>query len=74
MRKAWSNHVNETYRKTKKKNKDITRREAMKLASETWPKEKAKLERKRKREEKKVNKAKQDCNAAKTTKRKKPDS
>ena len=74
MRKAWSNHVNETYRKTKKKNKDITRREAMKLASETWPKEKAKLERKRKREEKKEKKTKQDCNDASKVKRKKLDS
>ena len=43
MRKAWSEHVNETYRKQKRKNKEITRREAMKIASESWPNKKRNL-------------------------------
>ena len=68
MRKAWSEHVNETYRKQKRKNKEITRREAMKIASESWPKQKAKLERKRKREEK----SKKDDTQPKNLKRSKP--
>ena len=56
MRKRWGEHVNKVYEKLKRKAKrdktTITRREAMKVASESWPKEKAKILRKMKKEEK----------------------
>ena len=53
MRKHWATHVNETYEKLKRKYKrekkgTITRREAMKFASETWPKKKKKIMKKEK--------------------------
>tara|TARA_B100001765_G_scaffold205226_1_gene161441 strand:+ start:338 stop:532 length:195 start_codon:yes stop_codon:yes gene_type:complete len=40
-----------------KKKKKCTHREAMALASETWPKEKLKLQRKQQREQRKLEKA-----------------
>jgi len=50
MRKAWTNHVAVTRRKGNRGKKTMTHREAMKAASSTWPKEKAKLIRRQKRE------------------------
>lgn len=58
MRSEWQAHVKRTQEKlNRRKKKDETRvgwRESMKIASESWPKEKLKLERKRKREQKKA--------------------
>ena len=53
MRKAWTNHVAATRVKGNRGARSMTHREAMKAASETWPKEKAKLIRRQKREGKK---------------------
>ena len=53
MRKAWTDYVAKTRRKGNRGKNTMTHREAMKEASLTWPKEKAKLQRKRKRECKK---------------------
>ena len=53
MRKAWTNHVAVTRKKGNRGARSMTHREAMKAASETWPKEKAKLIRRQKRECKK---------------------
>jgi hypothetical protein len=50
MRKAWTNHVAVTRKKGNRGKSVMTHREAMKAASETWPKEKAKLIRRQKRE------------------------
>ena len=49
MRKAWTNHVAEVRRKGNRGKKTMTYREAMQAASQSWPKTKAKLERKTKR-------------------------
>ena len=54
LRSEWFKHVSDTHKKLKRKNKETTRRDAMKAASETWPKVKIKLERKAKRERKKL--------------------
>lgn len=56
MRKAWTDHVSETRRKGNRGKNTMSHREAMKAASETWPKAKAKLERKLKREKKSASK------------------
>jgi hypothetical protein len=53
MRKAWTTHVAETRRKGNRGKKTMSHREAMRAASVTWPKAKAKLERKLKRDGKK---------------------
>ena len=50
MRKAWTNHVAVTRKKGNRGASTMTHREAMKAASGTWPKEKAKLIRRQKRE------------------------
>tara|TARA_B100000029_G_C17502653_1_gene933215 strand:- start:682 stop:918 length:237 start_codon:yes stop_codon:yes gene_type:complete len=50
MRKAWINHVAVTRRKGNRGKKTMTHHEAMKVASGTWPKEKAKIMRRLKRE------------------------
>ena len=50
MRKAWTNHVAVTRKKGNRGKGTMTHREAMKAASGTWPKEKAKLIRRQKRE------------------------
>ena len=50
MRKAWTDHVAETRRKGNRGKKNMTHREAMKAASVTWPKVKAKLERRLRKE------------------------
>ena len=55
LRSEWFKHVAETHRKMKRKQKDATRRDAMKAASETWPKMKKKLEKKAKKEKKNSN-------------------
>ena len=50
MRKAWTDHVGETRRKGNRGKKSMTHREAMKAASVTWPKVKAKLERRQRKQ------------------------
>ena len=51
MRKFWFEHVRKTRKKLSKGKKDqATHRQAMAAASVTWPKEKAKIERRLKRE------------------------
>ena len=58
MRSAWQDFVRNTRvklnRKKKKGEEQVGWRQAMKIASEKWPAEKIKIERKRKREAKKV--------------------
>lgn len=46
MRKAWTDYVAEVRRKGNRGKKTMTHREAMRAASVTWPKAKAKLIRK----------------------------
>jgi hypothetical protein len=54
MRKNWFEHVRKTRVKTAKKTKSTcSHKEAMRLASITWDKEKQKILRKQKREAKK---------------------
>ena len=50
MRKGWTDHVATTRRKGNRGKLSMTHKEAMKAASVTWPKAKAKLLRKRKKE------------------------
>ena len=50
MRSAWQEHVAKTRRKGNRGKNEMSHREAMKAASVSWPKEKAKLLRKQKRE------------------------
>ena len=50
MRKGWTDHVAETRRKGNRGKKTMTHKEAMRAASVTWPKAKAKLERKNRKE------------------------
>ena len=50
MRSAWQEHVAKTRRKGNRGKNVMSHRDAMKTASLTWEKEKAKLIRKRKRE------------------------
>ena len=54
MRTAWFDHVRKVREKESRGKKDkVTHREAMKIASTTWPGIKAKLQRKAERERKK---------------------
>ena len=53
MRQAYMAHVRKIQEKEKKKKRESGWRHCMKLASESWPKEKEKILRKRKREAKK---------------------
>ena len=53
LRTEWFKHVGDTHKKLLRKNKATTRRDAMKAASETWPKTKKKLQRKAEKEAKK---------------------
>jgi hypothetical protein len=46
MRKGWTDHVAETRRKGNRGKKTMSHKDAMRAASVTWPKAKAKLERK----------------------------
>ena len=50
MRKGWTDHVADTRRKGNRGKKTMTHKEAMRAASVTWPKAKAKLERKLRKE------------------------
>ena len=50
MRKGWTDYVAKVRRKGNRGKSVMSHREAMKAASLTWPKEKAKLLRKRKKE------------------------
>ena len=60
MRKEWFNFVAATRKKLQRKTKEtVTHRAAMKEASLVWPKEKAKILNRRKREERK--RAKEKC-------------
>ena len=59
MRKEWFNFVAATRKKMQRKSKDpVSHRCAMKEASIVWPKEKSKILNRRKREERKIQKAK----------------
>ena len=59
MRKEWFNFVAVTRKKMQRKTKDpVTHRCAMKEASIVWPKEKAKILNRRKRDERRKEKAK----------------
>ena len=49
MRKAWTDHVAAVRKKGNRGKLTMSHREAMRKASESWPKEKKKLERRRKR-------------------------
>ena len=54
MRKEWFNFVAQTRKKLQRKTKEpVSHRAAMKEASLVWPKEKAKILNRRKREERK---------------------
>ena len=58
MRKEWFAYVRKIRTKLSKKTKTpCSHREAMKVASETWEKEKQKILRKRKREARKASKS-----------------
>ena len=58
MRKEWFNFVAVTRKRMQRKTKEsVTHRQAMKEASALWPKEKAKILNRRKREERKKAKA-----------------
>ncbi len=53
LRKDWFEHVRKTRKKLSKgKKTQVEHREAMKTASVSWPKEKERILKKRKREEK----------------------
>ena len=52
MRSSWLEFVKRTRVRENRGKKSCSYREAMKIASETWPKEKAKIERRIKREKK----------------------
>ena len=57
LRSDWFAHVNKTRKKMSRGSKEqVPHRAAMKAASITWPKEKEKLLRKRRREAKKIDK------------------
>ena len=50
FRKLWFEFVSEVRRKKSTKKKKLTHAEAMKIASEKWPKKKAQLQRKHAKE------------------------
>ena len=52
FRKAWLEHVGKTRKKENRGSKTCSYREAMKIASTTWPAEKKKLERRLKKDSK----------------------
>ena len=56
-RKEWFNHVAKERRRLQRKDKKATHRQAMAAASVTWPKQKAKLQRKAAREAKRSQRA-----------------
>jgi hypothetical protein len=55
-RKEWFNWVAKERRRLVRKNKKATHREAMSAASITWPKQKARLQKRAVREAKKIRK------------------
>ena len=59
MRKNWFDWVHKTRKKMRRKDSTTTHRDAMKAASLTWPKEKAKIQNRIKREQRKLAKAQQ---------------
>ena len=61
MRKLWFEHVSKTRKKLQRKDKAATHRQAMKVASTSWPKEKVKIQNRIKREVRKA--AKERCAA-----------
>ena len=58
MRKNWFDWVHKTRKKMRRKDSTTTHRDAMKAASLTWPKEKAKIQNRIKREQRKLAKEK----------------
>ena len=69
MRKEWFNFVASTRKKMQRKTKEpVSHRVAMKEASLVWPKEKAKILNRRKREERKRAKETTQACANKTAK------
>ena len=54
MRQLWFDHVRKTRKRIGTKKEPCSHRKAMSVASTSWPKEKAKIERKRTREKKKA--------------------
>ena len=60
MRSAWQAYVSKIRRKGNRGKNTMSHQEAMKLASVTWPKEKAKIERRLKKECKRRSLAKPD--------------
>ena len=66
-RKEWFNHVAKERRRLQRKDKKATHRQAMAAASVTWPKQKAKLQRKAAREAKKSQKAGSSSTAVQPT-------
>ena len=66
MRSAWFDHVRKTREKESRGKKvKVTHREAMKIASTSWPGIKAKLQRKAEREKKKVERERKKAAKAK---------
>ena len=53
LRSEWFDYVRKVRKKNSKRDKPCSHTEAMKIASQTWPAVKLKLEKRRKREEKK---------------------
>ena len=66
-RKEWFNHVAKERRRLQRKDKKATHRQAMAAASVTWPKQKAKLQRKAAREAKKTQRAESSSKAVQPT-------
>lgn len=57
MRKLWFEYVSKIRKKVQRKTKkDVSHREAMKLAAQTWPAEKSKILNKLKRDKRKADK------------------
>ena len=54
MRQLWFDHVRKIRKRIGTKKEPCPHRKAMSVASTSWPKEKAKIERKRARERKKL--------------------
>ena len=52
MRRAWTDYIAKIRKKGNRGKNTMSHREAMKLASQSWPKEKAKIARRLKRESK----------------------
>ena len=66
MRSAWFDHVRKTREKESRGKKvKVTHREAMKIASASWPAIKAKLQRKAEREKKKIERERKKAAKAK---------